>query len=82
MPPSLRARTNDVRSGVESNGERDALERGISQRDLARLVGVTEGAISRFLNGEREASFETIDKILDALGLEIVIRPRHDTKGE
>ena len=60
---------------------REALwARGISQRDLARLVGVTEGAISRFLKGEREASFETIDKILDVLGLEIVIRPRRKRK--
>ena len=55
-------------------------ERGISQRDLARLVGLTEGTISKFLKGEREASFETIDKILDALGFEIVIRPRDDAR--
>lgn len=54
--------------------------RGISQRDLARLVGLTEGGISRFLSGQREASFETIDKMMDALGLEIVIRPRSDAK--
>ncbi len=58
-------------------------ERGISQRDLARLVGVTEGAISRFLSGERETTFGTIDKLMDALGLEIVIRPRRGAnKGE
>ncbi len=55
-------------------------ERGISQRDLARLVGLTEGGISRFLSGQREASFESIDKILDALELEITIRPRRSTK--
>ena len=58
-------------------------QRGVSQRDLARLVGVTEGGISRFLSGEREASFAMIDKLMDALGLEIVIRPRRGSnKGE
>jgi transcriptional regulator with XRE-family HTH domain len=55
-------------------------ERGISQRDLARLVDLTEGGISRFLSGQREASYPTIDKLMDALGLEIVIRPRRDAK--
>ena len=55
-------------------------ERGISQRDLARMVGLTEGGVSRFLSGQREASFETIDKMMDALGLEIVIRPRRGAK--
>jgi transcriptional regulator with XRE-family HTH domain len=54
--------------------------REISQRDLARTVGLTEGAISRFLSGERETSFETIDKLMDALGLEIVIRPRRHSR--
>jgi hypothetical protein len=57
-------------------------ERGISQRDLARLVGLTEGAISRFLSGMRETSFETIDRLADVLELEIVIRPRRTMKGE
>jgi predicted transcriptional regulator len=56
--------------------------RGISQRDLARLVGLTEGAISRFLSGERETSFDVIDRLMDALELEIVIRPRRERKGE
>jgi transcriptional regulator with XRE-family HTH domain len=54
--------------------------RGISQRELARLVELTEGGISRFLSGQREASYPTIDKMMDALGLEIVIRPRRSAK--
>jgi hypothetical protein len=31
------------------------------------------------MRGLRQPNFETIDKILDALGLEVVVRPR--TKG-
>jgi transcriptional regulator with XRE-family HTH domain len=56
---------------------------GVSQAELARRTGLTTATISRVASGEREASFETIDKLMDALGLEIVIRPRRSTrKGE
>jgi transcriptional regulator with XRE-family HTH domain len=56
---------------------------GVSQAELARRTGLTTATISRVKSGEREASFETIDKLMDALGLEIVIRPRRTTrKGE
>jgi transcriptional regulator with XRE-family HTH domain len=57
-------------------------ERGISQRELARLVGLTESAISRFLSGQWETSFETIDRLADVLELEVVVRPRRRGKGE
>jgi transcriptional regulator with XRE-family HTH domain len=48
---------------------------GLSQREISRLANVDEGLVSRFLRGLRQPNFETIDKILDALGLEIVVRP-------
>jgi transcriptional regulator with XRE-family HTH domain len=51
-------------------------DRDIQQVELARGAGMTEGAISRFLRGERFLSPEAIDRVLDVLGLEIVIRPR------
>jgi transcriptional regulator with XRE-family HTH domain len=54
--------------------------RGIQQRELAKGAGMTEAAISRFLRGERFLSPEAIDKIVDVLGLEIVIRPRRERK--
>jgi transcriptional regulator with XRE-family HTH domain len=57
-------------------------QRGISQRDLANAAGLHEATVSKFLSGEREASFEVIDRITDAAGLEIVIRPRRTRKGE
>lgn len=49
---------------------------GIPQAELARRVGLSPAQVSRFLKGERGLSLEAIDLMMDALGLEIVIRPR------
>jgi transcriptional regulator with XRE-family HTH domain len=60
---------------------RRAIREGpLSQAELARATGLTTATISRVVSGDREASFETIDKLMDALGLEIVIRPRRKRK--
>jgi transcriptional regulator with XRE-family HTH domain len=56
-------------------------KRRMSQAELARRTGLSEASVSLFLHGEREGSFETIDKILDVLGLEVVIRPCRKRKG-
>jgi transcriptional regulator with XRE-family HTH domain len=58
----------------------EAIWGGMRQADLARRAGLSQAAISRFLRGERFFSPEAIDKVLDVLGLEIVIRPRPDRK--
>jgi transcriptional regulator with XRE-family HTH domain len=55
-------------------------ERGISQAEIARQIGLSEAHVSRFLRGERVLSMESLSKILDALGLEIVVRPRRKRK--
>ncbi|MCR4735286.1 MAG: helix-turn-helix domain-containing protein [Treponema sp.] len=39
----------------------------MSQRDLAEKLGVTEVTVSRWLNGERDPSIETLNKIAQAL---------------
>ena len=54
----------------------------LTQRELAHATGLDEGMISRLVHGTRTASFQTIDRILDALGLEIVIRPRQTRKDD
>jgi transcriptional regulator with XRE-family HTH domain len=53
---------------------------GLPQREVSRIAGVDETLVSRFMRGLRQPNFETIDKILDALGLEIVIRPRRHSR--
>jgi len=54
----------------------------ITQAELARRTGLSPATISRFLKGERAPSFEAIDKLLDALQLECVIRPRRKRKDD
>jgi transcriptional regulator with XRE-family HTH domain len=56
---------------------------GLTQREVSRATGVDETLLSRFNRGQREMSFKSIDQLLDALGLEIVVRPRRPArKGE
>jgi transcriptional regulator with XRE-family HTH domain len=55
-------------------------ECGLSQAELARRTELSEGQISRFRRGERNLSLDSIDKLVDVLGLEIVIRPRRKRK--
>lgn len=43
----------------------DALE--MNQTELAARTGLTQAAVSQLLNDEREPSFRTILKILDAI---------------
>jgi len=55
---------------VEKLGERIAAllkERHISQKDLAMMVGVTESALSRYINNEREPKLEVLANLATAL---------------
>lgn len=40
----------------------------MSQKDLAEKLGVTEVTVSRWLNGERDPSIETLNRIAETLG--------------
>jgi transcriptional regulator with XRE-family HTH domain len=44
-------------------------EQGLSQRELARIAGVHESMISRFLNGTRFLGARPILKLAKAMGL-------------
>ena len=50
-------------------------KQGFQQAELARRVGLSPAQVSRFLKGERGLSLESIDRLMEALGLEIVIQP-------
>ena len=56
---------------------------GVSRYAISKATGIGQDHLCHFLKGECSLSFASADKILDALGLEIMIRPRHNTrKGE
>jgi transcriptional regulator with XRE-family HTH domain len=53
-------------------------ERGLSQRELAELVGTTQSAIARLERGGRPPRIDTLLRIADALDcdLSVELRPR------
>jgi transcriptional regulator with XRE-family HTH domain len=48
-------------------------ERGLSQRELAELVGTTQSAIARLERGGRPPRIDTLLRIADALECDLVV---------
>jgi transcriptional regulator with XRE-family HTH domain len=46
-------------------------ERGMSQRELARIAGIHESMISRFLNGTRFLGVRPLLKLAKAMGVSV-----------
>ena len=56
---------------------------GTSRYAISKATGIGQDHLCHFLKGESSMSLATVDKVLDALGMEVVIRPRRSTrKGE
>ena len=53
-----------------------------SRYRIAQDSGVSEGQLSRFISRERGLSMDNIEKVADALGLEIVVRPKPRRKAK
>jgi len=49
---------------------------GISQNDLAEMSGVSLATIKNIERGKGNPSFETVEKILKVLGMEIILKVR------
>lgn len=52
----------------------------LSQRELARMIGTRQPAISRLEAGDYNARLETLVKVAEALGLEFSLKPRKDER--
>jgi ribosome-binding protein aMBF1 (putative translation factor) len=57
--------------------------RGLSQQELAELVGTSQPGIARFERGSTPARIDTLLRMADALDCELVVkfRPRTKPKG-
>ena len=49
---------------------------GKSRYALSKETGIEESALSRFMAGTRGLSIDSIEKLVEALGCEIVLRKR------
>lgn len=58
----------EIRELIEGSGE--------SRYSLARRCGVDEGRLSRLMSGERGLSIDAIEQLADALGFEVVLKPK------
>jgi transcriptional regulator with XRE-family HTH domain len=56
-------------------------ERGLSQADLADLVGTTQSAIARLESGARAPRLDTLLRVANALDCELIAELRPRTKG-
>ena len=62
-----------IRQAVEASDK--------TQAELSRETGVAESVISRLRHGERGIMAGTAAKLAEALGLEIIIRPKGHKRG-
>ena len=77
-----RADSSQRRQGYDSAGRAIRLafeirtlreKKGLSQRQLAELVGTTQSAIARLEGGRISPSLPTFDRIASALGAEVTV---------
>jgi hypothetical protein len=55
---------------------------GMSRYAISKATGIDQGQLCRFMQGQPGGlSFESVDKVLNCLGLVVEIRPRGTTKG-
>ena len=60
---------------------RDARKRmGLSQRELAQRIGITQGHVSKIERGEVDMQLTTLLDSARALGLELMLLPRSDVR--
>jgi plasmid maintenance system antidote protein VapI len=58
------------------------LQAPMSRYEMAQRSGVTEGALSFFVNGHRGLTTTSIDKLAPVLGLELHVKKTGSKKGK
>lgn len=55
---------------------------GVTQAELAQRADTTQSAIARLEGGRRSPTVRQLTKLLDLLGLDLVLEARERTRGE
>lgn len=82
--PALRQRVNELMSQMEIEQGLVALrqDRRISQKTLAKMIGVSQPAIAKLESGEaKNIGLRTLARYVGALGGRLKIEIIHDTPG-
>ena len=69
----MNIKTSDIIKSMIDNS-------GLSQRDLAKKIGVTEASISRYVKGDRSPKFETMVAIAKACKCKVYIERLYATR--
>ena len=69
---------SEIASIVKDNICRLLEEQRVSRRELSRRTGIAPASITNLLNGDQELQTDTIQRISDALGVDVMdIVTRH-----
>jgi predicted transcriptional regulator len=71
IPPDIQKQV-DISMSISDAIAQTLSERGMSQKDFAKLVGKTETEVSRWLAGRHNFTIATIAKISTALGKDLI----------
>lgn len=53
--------------------KKELKDQGISQHDFARMTGISESTISKYMTGKMEPGIDVIEKMVNALGLHLFV---------
>ena len=67
---------------VQNEIRRAINESGASRYAISKATGIDQGQLSKLMSGEVGISLANLEKLLDFLNLEIVIRPNRRRKGK
>ncbi len=71
IPPEIKKQV-DMSMSISDAIAQTLSEKGLSQKDFAKLVGKTETEVSRWLTGRHNFTLATLAKISTALGRDLV----------
>jgi transcriptional regulator with XRE-family HTH domain len=64
---------DDIRNAIKASGK--------SRYRISQDLGISEGQLSELMAGTKGLSVEAIERLVEYLGLEVVIRPKRQQKG-